>query len=68
MMKTSAEYKIFKNNKAQSAMEYIILLAAIIGVLIIFLNPTGSFKNTVERTLNTTVDQLNRMTESINIE
>ena len=51
--------------KAQSAVEYIILIAAVIATLIVFLNPTGFFRNTVEGMLNNTVDQMNRVVRAV---
>ena len=59
---------MLKSKRAQSTFEYILLVAAVIVVLIVFLNPTGIFRNTVERTLNGTVNQLNDMVNSINFE
>lgn len=55
-----------RSTKGQSVFEYIILLAAVIIVLLVFLNPTGAFRFTVENVLNGTVDQLNTMVNAIN--
>ncbi len=57
-----------KRQKAQSVIEYVLLVAAIIAVLVVFLNPTGPFKRAIENQLNTAiVDRLNDMaTEGVN--
>ncbi|HOW36074.1 MAG TPA: hypothetical protein PL155_06655 [Candidatus Omnitrophota bacterium] len=47
-----------KNVKGQSTFEYIILLAAVIVLLLVFLSPAGPFKRTVEGTLNGSVDSI----------
>lgn len=47
-----------KNVNGQSTFEYIILLAAVIVVLLVFLSPGGPFKRTVEGTLNGSVDSI----------
>ena len=52
--------------KAQTTFEYIILVAAVIFVLFIFLSRTGPFRNSVEKVMNKTVDQmLNNMVSNI---
>lgn len=57
---------ILFRRRAQSTYEYILLVAAVIVVLIVFLSPQGPFRNAVEKTLNGTVDQINAMTNSLN--
>jgi competence protein ComGC len=42
-----------QKDKGQSTVEYIILVAAVIAVLIIFLGPNGVFKNAFNQTLQT---------------
>ena len=51
--------------KGQSVFEYIILIAGVIVVFIVFLNPFGPFRDTVENVINGTVDQLNGMVNAI---
>ncbi len=52
-----------KSKKGQSTVEYIILVAAVIGTLIVFLGPTGPFKGSFNKTLETGT---NGMTELAN--
>ena len=40
------------STQGQSAIEYLLLLTAVITVLIVFLNPSGSFRGVVETTIN----------------
>lgn len=47
------------NQKGQNIIEYILMAVAIILVFLVILNPrTGTLKNSVERTLNSTTDKL----------
>ena len=55
-----------KVRRGQSVFEYIILLAAVIVVLIVFLSPTGPFRYSVENILSQTVDQFNNIVNSTN--
>ena len=45
-----------KNQQGQSTIEYFLLMVAVIIVIIVFLNLSGSFRNSVERTMNAPVD------------
>jgi len=54
--------------KAQSTFEYIALVAAVLVVLIVFLNPSGPFRNTVERLLNQSINQISDVTNSLNFQ
>ena len=54
--------------KAQSTFEYILLVAGVVVVLIVCLSPNGLFRNTIERTLNQTVNQINDMVNAINLQ
>lgn len=59
IMKTSTQ-------RAQSIIEYIVLVTAVVMVFIVFLNPNGPFRRTVENLLiNGTVDQINAMVNEI---
>lgn len=57
-----------KPRKGQSTVEYMILVAAILAALLIFLRPNGVFQNAFNTTLNTgttgMVDLANRMADS----
>ncbi len=53
--------------KGHSAVEYMFLVAAVILVILFFLNPFGAFRNTVEWQLNTDVDMIDRMVNEFNI-
>ncbi len=55
------------NRTAQSAVEYLVLSAAVLTVLIIFLNPFGNFRNNLEQQLNGSVDLLDAMVDDINV-
>jgi uncharacterized protein YoxC len=49
------------NKKGQSTVEYILLAAAVIGALVIFLKPGGAFNNTLDATLNEVTDEMTVM-------
>lgn len=59
-----------KSRKGQSTVEYIILVAAIIGALIVFLGDKGPFKKAYNDTLNEgtkgMVNMANRLSSSRN--
>lgn len=58
-----------KNGKGQNIIEYILMMAAVIVVFLIFLNPhSGPVKNSLERTLNSTVDKIANITAQINLQ
>ena len=50
-----------QNSNGQSAIEYLLLLTAVISVLIIFLNPSGPFKANVETMINGPANILDHM-------
>ncbi len=54
-----------RNTNGQSAIEYLLLLAAVITVLIVFLNPSGSFKGVVETTVNAPADIVDSMSKTV---
>ena len=54
-----------KNKTGQSVIEYLLLVSAVIIVLIIFLNPSSFFRNTVENALNSSVNQLEDMANNL---
>jgi len=55
-----------EKRKAQSGMEYIILLCAFIVVLIVFLSPGGIMHNSILGQVNGAIDQIGTMTEKTN--
>ena len=54
--------------KGQGVFEYLILLAGVILVLIVFLNPGGIFRRTVENSITGVVNQIGDMVNSLNFE
>jgi uncharacterized protein (UPF0333 family) len=57
--------KIIKNTqnkrKGQSTVEYIILVAAILAALIIFLRPNGVFQSSFNSTINASIQDMNEL-------
>jgi uncharacterized protein (UPF0333 family) len=57
--------KIIKNTqnkrKGQSTVEYIILVAAILAALIIFLRPGGVFQSSFNSTINASIQDMNEV-------
>ena len=45
-----------KNPSGQSTIEYFLLMVAVVTVIIVFLNISGSFRNSVEKTINAPVE------------
>ena len=60
--------KLKRKNKGQSTVEYIILVAAILAALIVFLSPGGVFQTAFDNTLSTGTngmeDMANRLQNS----
>jgi hypothetical protein len=51
-----------KNHKGQNIVEYILMAVAVILVMLVILNPkSGPLKHSVERTLNSTTNQLDKL-------
>jgi hypothetical protein len=44
-------FKMLRSKRAQSTLEYMILVAMVIAVLVVFLGPTGIFNAAYNRTL-----------------
>ncbi len=55
-----------KKKKGQSTVEYIILVAGVIGVLIIFLKPGGPFSKAYNSTLEAGTDGMVNMAGKLN--
>lgn len=56
-----------QKDKGQSTVEYIILVAAVIAVLIIFLGPNGVFKNAFNQTLTTGTNGMTDMANRLSV-
>lgn len=54
-----------KKKKGQSTVEYILLVAAVLGALIIFLRPGGLFQNAFNSTLQTGTNGMENMAERL---
>ena len=54
------------NRTGQATFDYIILVSAVIVVLLVFLNPGGFAKRTIEKILDNTANQFNAMANSLN--
>ena len=65
MLKRNIKVKPRRKKKGQSTVEYIILVAAIIGALIIFLRPDGVFQNAYNETLSTGTNGMVNMAERL---
>ncbi len=59
---------MLKNKKGQSTLEYILLVAAVVAVLVTFLGPGGTFStnlgNTLEKSTNDMLNMANRLSTS----
>ena len=57
-----------RNNKGQNAVEYVLLVVAVLTVLIVFLNPHGKYKSAVEHMLfSGTVNQIQGFSNQIQL-
>jgi len=54
-----------KIQQGQSTIEYFLLVTAVVAVLIVFLNVSGSFRNSVEKTVNAPVDLMGNAVQNI---
>ena len=52
---------MLKNKKGQSTLEYIILVTAVVAVLLVFLGPSGFFRNAFNSTLGDVSGVMNKM-------
>lgn len=54
------------NQKAQSTLEYLILIGAVIGVLLVFMGAENSiFRNNVRETYNSVLDSMSTVAETL---
>lgn len=61
MLKSKIVKKTQNKRKGQSTVEYIILVAAVLAALIIFLRPGGVFQNAFNTTINGAITDMNDM-------
>ena len=54
-----------KTLQGQSTVEYFILVAAVVAVIIVFLNISGSYRNSVQETVNAPVDLIGNAATAI---
>lgn len=66
MLKRDFTSKPKQQKKGQSTVEYIILVAAVLAVLIIFLRPGGPFSNTFNSALNNSTGSMAVMGTRLN--
>lgn len=68
MLKRNAINKPHKRKKGQSTVEYIVLVAAVLGVILVFLGPSGIFQKTFNSILSkgsdTMLNLANRLANS----
>jgi Flp pilus assembly pilin Flp len=57
--------KKIRTKKGASTVEYIILIAAVISVLIVFLRPSGAFQRAFNRTFNATSSGMEDMADRL---
>ena len=53
--------KLKRRKKGQSTLEYIILVAGVIAILIVFLGPGGVFQGQLETTMTDSTDDMDDM-------
>ncbi len=54
-----------KTQQGQSTVEYFLLVAAVVSVIIVFLSLSGSFRNSIEKTVNAPVDLIGNAAQKI---
>jgi len=61
MLKRIIKSTARKKKRGQSTVEYLVLVAAIIAALLLFLKPGGTFQNKFTETLNSATDGMDEM-------
>ena len=61
-----SKIKTLGQKKGQSTVEYILLAAAVIGALVVFLGPNGVFSNTFGNTIEGATGQMTTMVNRLN--
>ena len=64
-MKIKSSSKSHRPPKGQNIIEYLLLMVSCILIFLVFLTPTGLFRNMVENTMNGTVNQLEDMANNV---
>ncbi len=59
------DINVKKRKKGQSTVEYIILVAAVIGILIVFLSDTGPFRKAFNATLSEGINGMTNMAKRL---
>ena len=57
--------RFMKKHQGQSTVEYIVLVAAVIAALIVFLKPGGFFAQSVNKTLQSATQSMNKMSNRL---
>lgn len=65
MLKRNTNIKLQNKKKGQSTVEYIILVAAVIGVILLFLGPNGPFEQAFNNTLTTGTNGMETIAERL---
>jgi len=60
-------YKEIKAKKGQTTVECTIVIGAILGVLIVFLQPKGPFQNTIDSVLGSTTAEMEVMSTRLDL-
>ncbi len=59
---------MFKNHKGQSTLEYFIMAAGVIAVLVVFLKPDGVIRGRVDEVMTDSLDFMEAMVEDVESE
>lgn len=65
MLKQNIKNNVKGKKKGQSTVEYIVLAAAVIAVLLVFLRPGGVFVNAFNQTLSTGTNGMTNMADRL---
>ncbi|MCK5214388.1 MAG: class III signal peptide-containing protein [Candidatus Omnitrophica bacterium] len=57
--------KLNRREKGQSTLEYIILVAGVVAILIVFLGPGGLFQTQLQTTLTDSTDDMDDMAQRL---
>ena len=64
LRKTGKTSVFFRNSKGQNMVEYLLVFAAVVAVLFVFLKPKGYFSKAMSDTMDQSVDLLNSVKDS----
>ena len=65
MLKRNIEKNVKAKKKGQSTVEFIVLVAAVIGIMIVFLGPNGPFQTAYNSTLKEGTNGMVNMAERL---